>query len=192
MIVAGSVAFSQLLAFTGITRGIVETATNLPVTPTIIIASILCLLILMGTMIEQISMIMIGVPIFMPVATALGYDPIWFGLLMLLCITLGLITPPFGIVLYAVSSISGCNIEDIAKEALPYIILDVGVLLLITYFPGFTLFFPRVFGLVQRNGKPVAERRWTYCLCVLLTRRFKLEDMRAKIAGVLQNQDERR
>ena len=106
MIVAGSVAFSQLLAFTGITRGIVEMTSNLNIPPKLIIASILWLLILMGTMIEQISMIMIGVPIFMPIAQALGYDPIWFGLLMLLSITIGLITPPFGLLLFIMKGVT--------------------------------------------------------------------------------------
>jgi len=145
MIVAGSVAFSQLLAFTGITRGIVETATKLPVTPIIIIASILCLLILMGTMIEQISMIMIGVPIFMPVATALGYDPIWFGLLMLLCITLGLITPPFGLLLFIMKGVTSADTKmpDVYYSALPFIFLSLIGIFLILIFPVIAVWLPQ-------------------------------------------------
>lgn len=145
MIVAGSVAFSQLLAFTGITRGIVEMATNLPVPPIIIIASILCLLILMGTMIEQISMIMIGVPIFMPVATALGYDPIWFGILMLLCITLGLITPPFGLLLFIMKGVTSAHtkMSDVYYSAIPFIILALLGIFLILIFPGIAVWLPQ-------------------------------------------------
>ena len=145
MIVAGSVAFSQLLAFTGITRGIVEMATNLPVPPIIIIASILCLLILMGTMIEQISMIMIGVPIFMPVATALGYDPIWFGILMLLCITLGLITPPFGLLLFIMKGVTSADtkMSDVYYSAIPFIVLALLGIFLILIFPGIAVWLPQ-------------------------------------------------
>jgi len=144
MIVAGSVAFSQLLAFTGITRGIVEVACNLPVPPKLIIASILCLLILMGTMIEQISMIMIGVPIFMPVATALGYDPIWFGLLMLVCITVGLITPPFGLLLFIMKGVTPAEtkMSDVYYSALPFITLAMIGILLVLVFPGIAVWLP--------------------------------------------------
>ena len=145
MIVAASVAFSQLLAFTGITRGIVEMATNLPVPPKVIIALILCLLILMGTMIEQISMIMIGVPIFMPVASALGYDPIWFGLLMLVCITLGLITPPFGLLLFVMKGVSprDTKMSDVYYSALPFVILALLGIFLILIFPEIAVWLPR-------------------------------------------------
>lgn len=144
MIVAGSVAFSQILAFTGITRGIVEVACNLPVPPKLIIASILCLLILMGTMIEQISMIMICVPIFMPVASALGYDPIWFGLLMLVCITVGLITPPFGLLLFIMKGVTPADtkMSDVYYSALPFIALAMIGILLILVFPGIAVWLP--------------------------------------------------
>jgi tripartite ATP-independent transporter DctM subunit len=102
-----------------------------------------------GTWLEAGAAIILLAPVFGPALVELGIHPVHLGMVMIVNLVIGLITPPFGIVLYAVSSISGCNIEDIAKEALPYIILDIGVLFLITYFPGFTLFFPRVFGLVQ-------------------------------------------
>jgi len=144
MIVAGSVAFSQLLAFTGITRGIVELACGLPAPPMLIIALILCLLILMGTMIEQISMIMICVPIFMPVAVALGADPIWFGLLMLVCITIGLITPPFGLLLFIMKGVTppDTKMADVYYSALPFILLAMLGIGLILVFPGIALWLP--------------------------------------------------
>lgn len=144
MIVAGSVAFSQLLAFTGITRGIVEIACGLPVPPKLIIALMLCLLILMGTMIEQISMIMICVPIFMPVAVALGADPIWFGLLMLVCITIGLITPPFGLLLFIMKGVTppDTTMADVYYSALPYILLAMLGVGLIFVFPGIAVWLP--------------------------------------------------
>jgi tripartite ATP-independent transporter DctM subunit len=144
MIVAGSVAFSQLLAFTGITRGIVAFASELPVSPKLIVALILCVLLLMGTMIEQISMIMIGVPIFMPVAVSLGYDPIWFGLLMLVCITIGLITPPFGLLLFIMKGVTPPDIKmtDVYLAALPFITLALLGVILILIFPSIATWLP--------------------------------------------------
>jgi tripartite ATP-independent transporter DctM subunit len=144
MIVAGSVAFSQILAFTGITRGIVEMTSNLNIPPKLIIAFILCLLILMGTMIEQISMIMIGVPIFMPVAQALGYDPIWFGLLMLVSITIGLITPPFGLLLFIMKGVTPADtkMSDVYYSALPFIALAMFGIILILIFPSIAIWLP--------------------------------------------------
>jgi tripartite ATP-independent transporter DctM subunit len=144
MIVAGSVAFSQILAFTGITRGLVEVAKDLPLSPKLIIAIILSLLVFMGTMIEQISMIMIGVPIFMPIAVSLGCDPIWFGLLMLCSITVGLITPPFGLLLFIMKGVTPPNIKmsDVYYSALPFITITLLGILLILIFPGIATWLP--------------------------------------------------
>lgn len=144
MIVAGSVAFSQLLAFTGISRGIVGIATDLPLSPILTCAIILVLLIIMGTMIEQISMIMIAVPIFMPIAVALGFDPIWFGLLMLVSITIGLITPPFGLLLFIMKGVlpPGTKMLDVYYSALPFIILTFLGILLILIFPDIAIWLP--------------------------------------------------
>jgi TRAP-type C4-dicarboxylate transport system permease large subunit len=98
----------------------------------------------MGTMIEQISMIMIGVPIFMPVASALGYDPIWFGLLMLVCITIGLITPPFGLLLFIMKGVTPADtkMSDVYYSAFPFIILALIGILLILVFPDIAVWLP--------------------------------------------------
>ncbi len=102
-----------------------------------------------GTWLEAGAAIILLAPVFGPALLDLGIHPVHLGMFMIVNLVIGLITPPFGIVLYAVSSISGCSIEDISKEALPYILLDIGVLFLITYFPAVTLFFPRMFGLIR-------------------------------------------
>jgi tripartite ATP-independent transporter DctM subunit len=144
MIVAGSVAFSQLLAFTGVTRGIVETAMGLNLPPKMIVAAMIIILILMGTMIDQLSMIMIGVPMFMPIATALNCDTIWFCLLMLLSITIGLLTPPFGLLLFIMKGVApvGTEMIDVYYSILPYIILAIMGIFLILFFPDIALWLP--------------------------------------------------
>lgn len=100
-----------------------------------------------GTWLETGAAIILLGPVFGPALVELGLHPVHLGMVMIINLTIGLITPPFGVCLYAASSISGCSVEDIAKEAFPYIMLDIGVLFLITYFPGIVMFFPKLFGL---------------------------------------------
>jgi len=145
MIVGGSVAFSQLLSFTGIVRGIVELVTNLDVPPVIVVALMQTLLIIMGCFIDQIAMIMIAVPIFMPITAALGLDSVWIGLLMLISISLGLLTPPFGLLLFIMkgNAPKGTTMFDVWRASLPYIILAFIGLALFIIFPGIATWLPR-------------------------------------------------
>ena len=145
MIVGGSVAFSQLLSFTGIVRGIVELVTNLDLPPVVIVALMQALLIIMGCFIDQIAMIMIAVPIFMPITTALGLDSVWIGLLMLISISLGLLTPPFGLLLFIMkgNAPKGITMLDVYRSALPYIYLTIVGLILFILFPGIATWLPR-------------------------------------------------
>jgi tripartite ATP-independent transporter DctM subunit len=100
-----------------------------------------------GTWLETGAAIILLGPVFGPALVNLGVHPVHLGMVMIVNLTIGLITPPFGVCLYAASSISGCTVEEISKEAFPYIMLDIGVLFLITYFPRVVLYFPRLFGL---------------------------------------------
>ncbi len=138
MIVGGSVAFGQLLSFTGIVKGIVNLATNLPVSPIIVVALMQVILVIMGCFIDQIAMIMIAVPIFMPITNALGLDPVWVGLLMLISISLGLITPPFGLLLFIMKggAPEGTTMMDVYRASMPYTILTLIGLILFLLFPG--------------------------------------------------------
>lgn len=144
MIVAASVAFSQLLAFAGVTRGIVEVALGLHLSPKLIVSMVIIILILMGTMIDQLSMIMIGVPMFMPIVTALKFDPIWFCLLMLLSITIGLLTPPFGLLCFIMKGVApaGTKMSDVYYSIFPYILLAIAGIFLILFFPEIALWLP--------------------------------------------------
>jgi tripartite ATP-independent transporter DctM subunit len=101
-----------------------------------------------GTWLETGAAIILLGPVFGPALVNLGIHPVHLGMVMIVNLVIGLITPPFGVCLFAVSSLSGCSVEEIAKEAFPYIMLDIGVLFLITYFPAVVLFFPKMFGLV--------------------------------------------
>ncbi len=106
------------------------------------------ILLFVGTWLETGAAIILLAPIFGPALVELGIHPVHLGMVMIVNLVIGLVTPPFGIVLYATSTISGCEMEEIAREALPYILFDIFVLLLITYVPAVTLFLPEKMGLI--------------------------------------------
>jgi tripartite ATP-independent transporter DctM subunit len=144
MIIAGSITFSQILAFTGATRGMVEFVAGLPLEPILILICMQLILIMLGAFMEQISMMMISVPIFMPVVHALGFDPIWFGILMLLNLEIAFTTPPFGLLLFVMKGVApeDTTMGDIYRAALPFIVCDVIAMALIMAYPAITLWLP--------------------------------------------------
>ena len=148
LIIAGSITFSQILAFTGATRGMVEFVVDLPFPPIVILICMQVILILLGAFMEQISMMMISVPIFMPVVHALGFDPIWFGVLMLLNLEIAFTSPPFGLLLFVMKGVAppGTTMGDIYRAALPFIFCDLVVITLIMIFPGIAIWLPRLMG----------------------------------------------
>jgi len=146
LIVTGSIAFSQILSFTGATHGMCELAANLPVAPFLIVIGIIIVLLILGCFIDQISMLMISVPIFTPIAAALEFDLVWFGILLLLSITFGLITPPFGMLFFVIKGSMPVDIPmaDVYRAGLPFVILGVVVLALVLAFPPLANWLPQL------------------------------------------------
>jgi tripartite ATP-independent transporter DctM subunit len=146
IITTGSMAFSQLLAMIGATKGLMEVATNLKVHPLLIISLTLVILLLLGCFIDQISMLMVGAPLFVPLAIALGFDPIWYGLLFTIAITLGFLTPPFGMLFFVVK---GTMKEDISmgtiyRSGIPYVILGCITLIILMFVPKLVTLLPEM------------------------------------------------
>jgi tripartite ATP-independent transporter DctM subunit len=136
-IIAASAAFSQVLAFSGVSRGMLALVLGISVNPMIILVIMLLVVILLGCFLEQVSIMMITLPIFMPIIKNLGYDPIWFCILLLLCLAIGQLTPPFGLALFVMkgSSPPEITIRDIYRSAMPYVYLDVVGVALVIAFP---------------------------------------------------------
>lgn len=144
IIITGSIAFSQVLAFTGATRGLCELATALPVAPIFILMSMIFILLLLGTLIDQISMIMIAVPIFLPIAKSLELELVWVGICLLLTIELGMITPPFGMSFFVVKGFVPADITmgEVYRSGLPFVLLGLVVVALILVFPPLANWLP--------------------------------------------------
>ncbi len=144
MIFAGSAGFSQILALTGATHGLVEVAANLPLPPFYILVAMLIVLLIMGTFMESMTIIMITLPIYMPIIKTLGFDPLYFGAMMLLTLEMGITTPPFGMILFVVKGVAppGVTMMDVYKAGIPFLLCDLVVLLLLLAFPSLTLWLP--------------------------------------------------
>jgi TRAP-type mannitol/chloroaromatic compound transport system permease large subunit len=102
------------------------------------------ILIFLGAFMEQISMMMISVPIYMPVVDALGFHPIWFGILMLINLEIAFTTPPFGLLLFIMKGVAppDTTMGDIYKAAIPFIICDLIAMALIMSFEGIAIWLP--------------------------------------------------
>ena len=144
MILTGSMAFSQILVFSGATAGLVEDASSLNVHPIILILIIQVVLFLLGTFMESVAIMMITLPIFKPVVDSLGYDGVWFGLLMLINLELGMKSPPFGFLLFVMKGVApeGTTMGQIYRATLPFFLIDVLAMGLIMIFPMLALWLP--------------------------------------------------
>lgn len=135
-IIAASAAFSQVLAFSGASRGMLQLVLGAAVSPFWILIIMLVIVILLGCFIEQVSIMMITLPIFMPIVKTLGMDPVWVCILILLCLSIGQLSPPFGLALFVMKATSPPEItmKDIYKAAWPYCLLDfIGVALILAF-----------------------------------------------------------
>lgn len=146
MIFCGSTAFSQILAYSGASKGMVELAVSLPVAPIILLIGTQLIVMFMGMFMEQMSILMITLPIFMPLCAVFGWNPLWFGLMMLINMGIANLSPPFGVLLFVMKGVSppGTTMGDIYRAAIPFVIMDFIVILLVMAFPPIATWLPSV------------------------------------------------
>ncbi|MHB8091041.1 MAG: TRAP transporter large permease [Syntrophales bacterium] len=143
MILAASSTFSSLLAFTGATRGLIDIVENLQVSPLVILLAMQFVVFVMGCFMETISIMMICMPIFMPIVNLLGFDPVWFGVLMLINFETGFITPPFGMLLFVMKGVApDLSLKEIVYSAAPFIVIELFAMALIIVWPEIVLWLP--------------------------------------------------
>lgn len=144
LIVFGSATFSQLLAFSGASSGLIRWATAFDLAPIAMLLVMFGVLLLLGMFMEQISMMLLTVPIFFPLATTLGFDPIWFGLIILLALEISFTTPPFGLLLFVMKGVAPkeTTMRDIYGSAIPYMGCSMLLVALLIAFPQLALWLP--------------------------------------------------
>src|SRR5688572_447370 len=147
-IIIGATTFSQILSFSGASNGLAKMITDLGLSPMAVIAGMMLLLIFLGVFVEQVSMMMITLPIFMPIVQGLGVDLVWFGVLFLICMQLGLLMPPHGLLLMTMKGVSPPQVTmmHIFQAVIPFLLISLLVLALVFFFPPVAVWLPGLVG----------------------------------------------
>ncbi len=146
LIMATARAYSQILVFSGASGGLIQFALDLPVAPILIMAGVMAIVLILGMFIPASATIMVVVPLAIPIVLSLGFDPVWFAVLMMLGIEMGATTPPFGAILFVMKGVGppGTKIEDCYRAALPFLGGDLIVMILLFVFPLIALWLPGI------------------------------------------------
>ena len=149
MILIGfAAAFGAVMTYMQLPMRITEAFTSISDNKYVILMCINIMLLLIGTLMDMAPLILILTPVLLPVTNALGIDPVHFGMIMLVNLGIGLITPPVGSVLFVASAVSKQKIEQVVKAMLPFYLVLFLVLMLVTYIPAISLFLPKLFGVM--------------------------------------------
>jgi TRAP-type mannitol/chloroaromatic compound transport system permease large subunit len=143
-IVLGASVFSNFHLLMGVQGMVADFAAGLDLPPIVIILMMQVVMLLLGFIIDEMIIVLICAPLFTPIAVSLGYDPIWFGILMILNIEIAVQTPPYGFALFYLKGIAppGVTMLDIYKSVLPFVMLKLGVLILCMLVPDIVTWLP--------------------------------------------------
>ena len=147
-IIVGATTFSQILSFSGASSGLVSLITGQGFPPMVVLAGMMLILIFLGIFVDQVSMMLITLPIFMPVVQAFGIDLVWFGVMFLICMQLGLLLPPHGLLLMTMKGVSPPQVRmsHIFQAVVPYVAMSILVLALVFFVPAVALWLPQLLG----------------------------------------------
>jgi len=143
-IIVGATTFSQILSFSGASNGLVSLITGHGLEQNAIIGGMMLILIFLGIFVDQVSMMLITLPIFMPVVQKFGIDLVWFGVMFLICMQLGLLLPPHGLLLMTMKGVAPPQVRmsHIFRAVVPFIMLSLVMLALVFYMPSVALWLP--------------------------------------------------
>lgn len=145
------VAFAGLFAWTGSTLGVMDRAAQaiagLTDNPYLLLPLLNVLLLVSGMVLDAISIFYVFVPILMPLMAKFGWDPIWFGVMMAVNLSIGTLTPPVALNLYVASHISKAPLEEVSRAAVPFVLALIVALMVVTYVPMLSLWFPNLLGI---------------------------------------------
>jgi len=148
LLISGATAFSQIMSFSGATTVLAKISSTMPVAPIAVVIIMMAVVFVLACFIDPVSIMMITLPVYVPIILALGFDPVWFGVLYLLNIETGMITPPFGMGLFVMKGVASpdTTVGDIYKAAAPFVALNVATMAVILVFPNIALWLTRYVG----------------------------------------------
>jgi tripartite ATP-independent transporter DctM subunit len=143
MIVVGAFLFGYFLTITQFTQQAVDWLVNLPVGPYGVLALVMAGYFVLGAVMDELAMILLTVPIVFPAMMQLGFDPVWFGVIVVMAVTFGMICPPVGMNVFVINSIArDIALGAIYRGTMPFIAVDVVRLVILCVFPGIALWLP--------------------------------------------------
>jgi tripartite ATP-independent transporter DctM subunit len=144
IIICGATAFSQVLGFSGASAGLGQFASNLPVSPILIVIAMQIVVLILGCFMDVVSIMMITLPIFVPVVQALGFSDVWFAVMFLLNIEIAGISPPFGLSLFVMKGVApkDTTMGDVYRAAFPFCAMGILAIALMLIFPELALWLP--------------------------------------------------
>jgi C4-dicarboxylate transporter, DctM subunit len=135
--------FANFVNFTSMPGDLKEWITHLGLSPIMIITAMMFIYIVLGTVMEELTMVLLTIPLFFPIVTALGFDPVWFGVLIVMIVQIGLISPPVGMNLFVLNSLlPGVGLGNIFRGCWPFVVVMIFVLGLLIAFPVLSLWLP--------------------------------------------------
>jgi tripartite ATP-independent transporter DctM subunit len=145
-ILIGALIFANFVNAVGFPEELIAFVRGLDVTPIAIIVAILVIYIILGCILESISMILLTVPVFFPLISSLGYDPIWFGIIVVCVTEISFLTPPIGMNVFVLSAmLPEVSTSTIFRGTMPFFAADIARLAVLVTFPAISLFLPRLF-----------------------------------------------
>ena len=147
-IILGATTFAQILSFSGASNGLVQFITGQGLSTRMIVVGMMLLLIFLGIFVDQVSMMMITLPIFMPVVQSLGIDVVWFGVMFLICMQLGLLLPPHGLLLMTMRGVAppSVTMSHIFLAVVPYLAMSLVLLAAVFWIPAIATWLPALIG----------------------------------------------
>ncbi|MGE5817143.1 MAG: TRAP transporter large permease subunit, partial [Deltaproteobacteria bacterium] len=143
ILVVGAMLFSYYLTLTGATQSLSEWMASSEVPPWVIIVGINIILLILGCFLDSTAIILITTPLFLPIISNLGFDPIWYGVILIINIEIGFITPPVGMNLYVVSNIApDVPLTTILRGTFPFLAMALLAIALVAFFPQLALWLP--------------------------------------------------
>ena len=143
LVVFGANIFSYFLALTGLPMALSDFMTGLPLPKHLILVAVILVYLLLGCVMEVYAIMILTLPIIFPIIEALQFDPIWYGVLMVIVLEVGLITPPVGLNVFVLKGAApDIPLTTIFRGIWPFLIAAIAALVIITIFPGIALFIP--------------------------------------------------
>lgn len=146
MLIAGALVFNYVITSENIPKTLSAALAAYQLSPLMFLLSVNVLLLVLGCFLEGTTIILVILPVLTPTAAALGIDPVHFGVMCIVNIMLGLVTPPYGLLLFMMNKIADVSMTELVREVMPFLLVMVGALAAITLFPDLTLWLPRLLG----------------------------------------------